>query len=371
MCIGPSRLQEGVERRLGARRTGDHQAHKNREGVSHGCHHSTRTRGPDARGLDARGFGAEDLRGTDRRQLRRRFGGRLRHFAGRRCCAPARQVAFDRGCGFGRRQPRLGGFDGRADADFHLLRHDRPEPVETGAAVDDAGPRPQALLAAASLPEHQVGTEVPMRHGPFLLISVVGGAGVSFGFLCSGHRFSFSRRGIRASEVGDALLFLARIGQAQSALQGQGARRAMRGAGSVPPAFAGAGLDHFDRGDGAPKGANILEVTAPCGTARAFRRSTRLSSRKASFGGLFWRLRNAGVVPRHRFQVRASWDVARNGRYPASPVPVQRASRRAVMMPPGRKPRNRPGAGSRPPPAGSAPSPVPRASHANAPRWRR
>lgn len=142
--------------------------------------------------------------------------------------------------------------------------------------------------------------------------------------------------------------------------RGQGARRAMRGAGSVPPLSRGKASVILTEGDGAPVGATYPEWAAPCGTAAPSGAPPAYRSRQVAraSAGFFWRLRATGSRPRHRFQDRASWDVARNGRYPALPVPAQRAPRRAVMVPPGRKPRNRPGAGSRPPPAGTAPSPV-------------
>ncbi len=113
---------------------------------------------------------------------------------GRHCFAPARKFASDLCFGFGRRQPGLSGLDGGADADFQILRHQRPEPVETRAAIDDAGARPQALLAAAGFPEHQPGAHASARLFPFFVLRAEEiGAEVFFRFSSCRHRFSFWR----------------------------------------------------------------------------------------------------------------------------------------------------------------------------------
>ena len=67
---------------------------------------------------------------------------------------------------------------------------------------------------------------------------------------------------------------------------------------------------------------------------------------------------------RHSTPGRASWDLAKDGCYPSPPVPVQRASRKPVIMPAGRLPRAARERFARPP-AGTALTP-PSGSH---PEW--
>jgi hypothetical protein len=68
--------------------------------------------------------------------------------------------------------------------------------------------------------------------------------------------------------------------------QGLGARRMMRGAGSTPPAFAGAGLDHLTEGNGAPAGATSLVGRPLAGLPRLpALHPASLALRGACFGG--------------------------------------------------------------------------------------
>jgi len=133
-------------------------------------------------------------------------------------------------------------------------------------------------------------------------------------------------------------LFLARIGQAQSALQGLGARaRDARGWFKRPPLYAGqASIVSIEDGT---RRRNILMGRSLAGPPRlpgappAFRSRQQARASAACFGGFARRLSPATPAPGPR-----SWDVAFDGRYPARHVPVQRAPRRAVMMPPGGNP---------------------------------
>ena len=90
--------------------------------------------------------------------------------------------------------------------------------------------------------------------------------------------------------------------------------------------------------------------TLPSAGVRARRRADRgaLASRR------FTAALATGCDPDDSAPGRASWDPASRGRYPLSPVPVQRAPRRPVVMPDGRCPG---------PPGSGVTTPRPRAPH--------
>jgi hypothetical protein len=95
-------------------------------------------------------------------------------------------------------------------------------------------------------------------------------------------------------------------------------------------------------------------VDDPLRDRRAFRRSTRTKLAEESLPARACLAVLAAAPPSAatQFQVRASWDVASTGvtRLRLSQSSELLAER--SIVPPGRKPQNCPGAGSRPPPAG-------------------
>jgi hypothetical protein len=109
------------------------------------------------------------------------------------------------------------------------------------------------------------------------------------------------------------------------------------------------------RGSGAPGGATFL--------VRAF-----IGERTAPHGAP-QRLSRWAVALAAQLQARASWDVASSAVSRLRPVPVQRAPRRGVIVPPGRIPEPPRGGVCEAPPAGAASVPTVMTPHDSALVW--